>query len=359
MKKENSIIIIGAGKTGRGFLARLMQEAGKNIIFIDKNKELVQKLRATKSYDIEFFGNCREKTVITDYSIYTWEEKEVKDLLGEAELLLVSVGGDNLEEVGEKLSEVLPKEKKTYIITAENASLPAQRLKKAIGEDYVFVSESTVFCTTIEKEGVHISSENYPYLQYNQELLGSKRLDITTLKPIENFENFLTRKLYTYNAASCVIAYLGWLKGYKIYSEAAADKEILEMLDENYRVTNKVLCREYGYEEKDQEEFALLSRTKFLDSTIIDTVERNARDPKRKLAKSERLLGPIRLLHKYNESAKVLEKTVAAALKYHNPKEENWEKLLSEKSVEELLFEICGLEPEEEISKNIMKYYKE
>ena len=47
-----------------------------------------------------------------------------------------------------------------------------------------------------------------------------------TLKPIGNFSNFLTRKLYTYNAASCVIAYIGWKKGYSNYADAANDEEI-------------------------------------------------------------------------------------------------------------------------------------
>ena len=33
----SKIIVIGAGKTGRGFIGRLLQEAGKEIVFIDKN----------------------------------------------------------------------------------------------------------------------------------------------------------------------------------------------------------------------------------------------------------------------------------------------------------------------------------
>ncbi|MBR3607426.1 MAG: mannitol-1-phosphate 5-dehydrogenase, partial [Lachnospiraceae bacterium] len=79
------------------------------------------------------------------------------------------------------------------------------------------------------------------------DLLEGKKFPITTLKAIHKFEDFLTRKLYTYNAASCIIAYLGWKKGYTIYSEAANDTEILRMLDENYKLTNEVLCKAYGY----------------------------------------------------------------------------------------------------------------
>ena len=359
MNKEKHVVIIGAGKTGRGFLARLMKEAGREIVFIEKNEELIAKLREKISYEVHFFGNSSEKIIIDNYQIYHWKEKEVKEALENAELIFVSVGGENLEEVGERLKEILSREKDAYIITAENATNPAKRLEESMGNKRVKVSESTVFCTTIEKEGVHISSENYPYLQYNVDLLEGKEFPITTLKAIHKFEDFLTRKLYTYNAASCIIAYLGWKKGYTIYSEAANDTEILRMLDENYKLTNEVLCKAYGYDEKEQQEFALLSRAKFLDPTIVDTVERNARDPKRKLAEGERLLGPIKLLHEYGKDASVLEKTVAAALQYDHPKEAQWKLLLEEKGPEWILEEICGLKKEDKISKNIMKYYKE
>lgn len=46
----------------------------------------------------------------------------------------------------------------------------------------------------------------------DEDLLEGKEFPITTLKAIHKFEEFLTRKLYTYNAASCIIAYLGWKK---------------------------------------------------------------------------------------------------------------------------------------------------
>jgi len=43
MKK---IAIVGAGKTGRGFVARLAAESGREIVFIDKDAALVRRLNA-------------------------------------------------------------------------------------------------------------------------------------------------------------------------------------------------------------------------------------------------------------------------------------------------------------------------
>jgi len=353
----NKIVIIGAGKTGRGFIARLLQEAGKEVVFIDKDESLVKRLKEEKEFEVRFFGNVRKPYKVKDYQVYTWENEKLSEIFRQqVELIFVSVGGQNLKDVGVQLGRILEKDRHYYIVTAENASKPSVTLKEAMNIDNVTVSESTVFCTTIEDEGIHINSENYPYLQCNAELLEGYEPEIDTIKVISNFSNFLTRKLYTYNAASCVIAYLGWKKGYTNYADAANDEEILELLDKNYEVTNRVLCKEFGYDLEDQKEFALLSKNKFCDRTIVDTVARNAREPQRKLADMERVIGPIKLMYKYGEDASVLEKTVAAALTYDNEGEETWKKIKQEKTMEEILTDICGVERDCEIFKNIMKY---
>ena len=50
----SKITIIGAGKTGRGFLARLLN--GNDITFIDKNATLCESLNKNKSFKVDFFG---------------------------------------------------------------------------------------------------------------------------------------------------------------------------------------------------------------------------------------------------------------------------------------------------------------
>ena len=350
----SKVAVIGAGKTGRGFLGRLLKEAGDEIVFIDKNQQLVDELNEEGFFYVNFFGNEKKPLKIDHFKAYTWENVSFSEL----ELILVSVGGRNLEDVGQCLARQLNDDKNYYVITCENASHPSEILRKAIHKSNVFISEATVFCTTTEAKGTDIVSENYPCLQYDVELLNGYIPNTRQIKPVENFSNFLTRKLYTYNAASCVIAYLGWLKGYTDYAKAANDPEIQRLLDENYQVTNRVLCEEFGYEKEDQEEFALLSRKKFCDSTIQDTISRNAREPQRKLESSERIIGPIRLLYKYGECAEVLEKTAAAAILYRTDDDDEWRNIQKEKSPEQILIDICGLNPQEEAFSNILRYVR-
>lgn len=342
--------VIGAGKTGRGFVGRLLKESDCEIMFVDKNRETVDSLNTAKSFTVSFFGNVREPITVDNYSAVTWEDASFDDV----ELIFVSVCGQNLEDVGRELSEKLESGKKYYIITCENAANPSKTLKGAICGKDAAVSEATVFCTTVESDGMNISSENYPYLQCNAELLEGYVPFAAAVRPISNFNDFLTRKLFTYNAASCVIAYIGALMGYTDYGEAANDPTVLKLLDKNYAATNEAMCKRFGYDEKDQEEFAALSKAKFCDRTIVDTVARNAREPQRKLRANERIIGVVKLLRECGLDASVAELTAAAAVVYEDANDAAWTEIRNEKTSAEILTDVCGLEEGGAIFNNIM-----
>ena len=65
---ENTVII-GAGGSGRGFLARLLQEDGAEICFVDKNEKLINLLQEKGSYGIQV-GKENLKTVIQGYEAW-------------------------------------------------------------------------------------------------------------------------------------------------------------------------------------------------------------------------------------------------------------------------------------------------
>lgn len=363
----NKIAIIGAGKTGRGFIGRLLWEAGKEFIFVDKNRELVEELRREGAFPVHFFGRCRETMTVKGFRAYTWEDEETAAALAACDLIFVSVGGTNLPAVGAELKKRLSADKPYAVITCENASKPSKTLSDAIGLDNVRVSEATVFCTTndggrgTDGAPLAIHSENYPYLQCDADLLGelADGINIPQIRTIHCFGNFLTRKLFTYNAASGIIAYMGWLYGYSDYSAAANDERILALLDRNYAVTNRVLCAEFGYDPDDQAEFALLSKKKFTDRTISDTISRNAREPQRKLLPAERVIGPLTVIARHGEDTSVLEMTAAAMLLYDAQEEDAWREIKAEKTPREILRDICGLPDDHPSVERILSYRDE
>ena len=58
---------------------------------------------------------------------------------------------------------------------------------------------------------------------------------------------------------------------------------------------------------------------KYLDVSIADPIERNARDPVRKLGPYERIVGPLNLCRKHGLPYGALATTARAALAYREP----------------------------------------
>ena len=348
----SKVVIVGAGKTGRGFLARLMRE--QQVVLIDKNQELIDGLNRAGKIEIDFFGGKKPSLAVPFVGAYTWENVPPR-VFADADVILVSVGGPNLADVGAALRPYVSADSR--IIVCENASSPAKKLGEAIGIAGLRIAESTVFCTTIEREkgSLAINSEWYPYLQFDGDAFGADAPVMDGLKAVSNFGGFLDRKLFTYNSASCIIAYLGALKGYTVYGDAANDPQILSLLDRNYAIINECICREYGYEEQDQREFALLSRDKFTDRTLVDTIARNAREPQRKITPAERIVSPMLLQQKYGKDSSILEMTLAAALRYTPQEETAWIAMLDEMGYEGVLEKLCGLDPASDLVARVLK----
>jgi mannitol-1-phosphate 5-dehydrogenase len=189
-------------------------------------------------------------------------------------------------------------------------------------------------------------SESYQFL-YTDASIPDCIAALNGIKPVEDFETLMRRKIYTYNAASAIIAYIGAQKGYEIYADAANDEEIDELLEQFYGEINKAICREYGIDKKEQREFALLSKKKFQNPKITDTVSRNAASPLRKLMPSERLIEPMRLISRHGGNAGVLAKTVLAAIHYSG--------VYDQAGITGILSGTCGLDENEALFKLIIE----
>ena len=145
---------------------------------------------------------------------------------------------------------------------------------------------------------------------------------------------------------------MGALLGYEILSDAARDPFILENLDGVYRETSQALCKKYGFEWDDQWAFTRTSLKKLQDVTIVDTIERNARDPIRKLGPEDRLVGSASMVYSYGILPEHLCTSIACAIFYHPPGKDVQDdsadelaRLRREEGVDYILEHICGLDP--------------
>ena len=75
-KKVKKAVIIGAGQTGRGFVAPILNENNYSITFLDENTSLIYKLQNEKKYTIHYFGNTKPSEEINDFEALSINDEE-------------------------------------------------------------------------------------------------------------------------------------------------------------------------------------------------------------------------------------------------------------------------------------------
>ncbi len=333
------IVVLGAGRTGRGFLGRLFYKQA-DLTFIDRDEELVKKLKNAGKFFVRYFDGSPE-TIVTGFCALCTTSPACETALRNADAVFVSVGGENGKAAGEWLSRFIRNDR--CVVACENAAIPASTLGGGFSET---ASSGAVFCTTVEDGEIDIRSESYPFLHVSARGLTPPVSVLSGLCIEPDFDTLMLRKIYTYNAASAMIAYLGAQKSIHEFSEAANDPEISAWLDVFYREINRAICAEYGISPAEQQTFAQFSKAKFQNRDISDSILRNASTPRRKLSPTERIIAPLNLILKFGGDPGPLVLTAAAALHYLG--------VLSEADAKTALETVCGLAPDEPLYRLIL-----
>lgn len=341
MKKE--VLIIGAGKIGRGFIAQLFYNSGYKIFFLDASKEVVALLNKQKQYRIDIAAEGGDVTeYITVESAFTLDDKEkVAAVLSDTDIIASSVGAGNIEKVTLFIKGILiaagRKEVLNWII-CENANHPAGKMKELLlqhadAEFESFVQsklgliETQVLRTgmlakpeVIIKEPLALRMQNWWTLPLDKDAFIGRIPEVKGFVLKSDFSNELVRKLYTFNGTNGPIAYIGWANGYSILHESAlAYPEFFAAIQEESAFG---LMNEFNLDEKEQRDFMALAMKKYTDPTINDQIERNASDARRKLSKEERLIGPALLCSKHGKKPDAYAKAIAAAYYYNGSTDE-------------------------------------
>ena len=370
-----SCVMFGAGKIARGFVGHLLYLSGIDFTFIEKADALVDLINERGEYFVNILGNAEQSCTVKNVKAYSFTDVEdIAKVIGDADAVFTAVGGKNLQEIAPMLAEgVKAKAKKggtLNIVTCENWKLPATILRDAMTpllneeeqkffKENVGVTEAVIMRSAIEanpdqlaKDPLVVNVQNFWELPVDASRIVGSLPDIKGLKLVESFIGFLERKFYTYNAANGTTSYLGALLGYEHIADAAHDERILEILEGVYQETAQALSKKHNFPLDEQLAFTLTSKAKLQDYTIVDFIERNARDPIRKLGPDDRLVGSARLVHEYGIKPESLCTAIAAAIYYESEGDEFAEKLVKmrkEQGIDYVIENVCKIDPNGEI----------
>ncbi len=369
---EAPVLIIGAGKIARGYVGHLAALAQRPLSFVDVNESVVRLLNERGSYAVHILGNPERSMTVNGVSALHSADPRVAQAVAEAGLVFVSVGGPNLPAVAATLAPGIVARlaaggRALNIVCCENWHRPAEVLQhhldaalpdeaRAYRKARIGIAEATVLRSCIEPtdaqraaDPLAVQAQDYWELQIDAAALIEDLPPIAGLLPVANFRAALERKLFTYNAGNAAIAYLGALRGHRYLSEAATDPMILEVAAGVYRESGAAVCARHGYTAEEQAAFAQQSLRKYQDATIVDPIERNVRDPLRKLGRHDRLVGPACLALEYGIRPAQLALAIGAALRYANPADPSTVKLqqmLVDQGLDAVLEQVCGLDPD-------------
>lgn len=314
-------VIIGAGNSGRGFIARLLCENGVNLCFVDRDEQLIGKMNTEGRFSI-LAGENKKETVIDGYQAYAVSDQRALEAAKEADLIFVCVGSQNLPNLKSFFVSLssLRKAEQCKVIVCENGISPKQILRDALigtPAEKMNITQGIIFCTSIprKKGELDIISEEYPELPLDFDE-GLFRVKLEHFPMIQGFDILMKRKLYTYNCLSACIAYMGYLKGYTDYGEAGRDAGIADFYREIQGKLDAAVCRETGVSMEEQQIFSERAVKKFTSRVITDTIAKNARAAVRKIGPEERIMGPLKLFLKNNIDPAPLCRVLAAALYY-------------------------------------------
>ena len=242
MNKE--VLIIGAGKIGRGLIGHLFYKSGYKLWFVDASLVVVELLNKEKKYRIDIVGEGQDSTeyIAVDGAFTLDEREKVAEVLSRVEIIATSVGAGNIEKVSRFIKNILVDSRRKKLlnwIICENATGPAKKIKDILLENadagfedfakhQLGLIETQVLRTgmpaneeVIAKEPLAVRMQDWWSLPLDKDAFVGTIPDVIGFDPKTDFANELLRKLYTFNGTNGPIAYIGWANGYKILHEAA------------------------------------------------------------------------------------------------------------------------------------------
>ena len=331
-------VIFGGGKVGRGFLAQLLSRSGWTFTLVEAHQETVNALQKHGGWHT--FNLATQETEWIEPQGVFHTSQDLETILDHADLILTSIGASHLQFWAQEIRNSLCKrlEKGDLdLILAENHPRPAFAVRQALLQNAseeqeelierrLGIAQAQVLRSCIEplqtQHPLTVQIQDHWTLPLDGDALKTD-FSIQGFEKMPHFERELTRKLFTYNCVNAMVCYLGHLAGYEWLADAANDPRISAMALQAGQESSAALVAAYGFEPSEQKEWCERALAKYQDRTIRDPIERNARDPVRKLGRFERLIGPINLCKEHDLPHESLLVGVAAALQYPGAKIEH------------------------------------
>lgn len=325
MDKRSPILIFGAGCIGRGLLGELAAKEKRPIIFVEAVPSFASRLQEAGEFSVRRVGRTESTTVVRDFRVLTLKDTaDIEQALTDCAFAATAVGGMHLESVARLMAPALASRSTPLnILLCENWPKADQVLAEALVENGVSRKQFSAVPSSVERmvqvapDSLDLRAESDESAWIDPSKWVGDEPPMAGLFLCDNLEAYYARKLYTNNAGHALLAYEGFLAGYKTLVEAVQDSAIRTRLKEMLEGSAQMLELEYGLNRAElAEHLETLIQYRFANRELADRIDRVARQPLRKLGPNERLVGLLRKLEKYDLPIRPICRTMAAGMRY-------------------------------------------
>ncbi len=371
------IVVFGAGATGRGHVGLLAWQAGFDLVFVDKKRELIDALQRAGSYRVKLYGERAQEVEVSGFRSYYYEEREaIAREIADAALVLTAVFDPNLPDVARTLALAATACREAgrsvplNCIACENMMDSSSTLGRHTrdlleGADLAFCEEYFGFPDCMisrvvpqpEADPLVLIAENHNEWTARAEAFkGEKPAALTALELVDNQTARLERKLFIHNGGHAVCGYFAFHRGHEFIHQAVADSVVAKHVQGALDELGEVVRRKHGFSAESIDEYKRNFVRRGAIAEMRDQVLRVVRDPIRKLSPRERLVAPALLAERYGLPRAWIVKGIVAALKYCRPEDAQSVTLaesLERVGLEPTLREVCGIEPDSALAAEI------
>jgi mannitol-1-phosphate 5-dehydrogenase len=383
-KKE--AIIFGAGNIGRGFIGQLFSESGYSVTFVDIDQPLLDALNARGCYPIHLVTNDKTEqvTIGPARALHSGDREAVMAAVARASIGATAVGARVLPFIAPLVAGGMARRAELGVaeplnlIVCENLKGAAAVFRSMVGEHLPPGVEpyarghlglvDTVIGRMVppptpdmrQQDPALILVEPYKELPVDRQGFLGEIPAISGMLPCDNFPAYTARKLYIHNCGHACLAYQGFQQGYLFGYEALADPAIRAFVNRALAEAKAGIVAEYGVQAAWLEEHIADLLERFKNRALGDTIFRLGRDPVRKLAASDRLVGAARLAEKAGVKPESLSQAIAAAYCFDpadDPIAVDLRARLAAQGLDSVLAEVSGIRPEEPLAAQIREHY--
>jgi mannitol-1-phosphate 5-dehydrogenase len=202
--------------------------------------------------------------------------------------------------------------------------------------------------------------EPYKELPVDRAGFAGELPSVVAMQPAENFAVYTARKLYIHNCGHAVLAYLGFQHGYEYGYEALVDEKIRPILETALHEAQTGIVYRYGVPLEWLQEHTRDLLHRFANRALGDTIFRLGRDPMRKLAPTDRLVGAARLADKAGVLPNALAWGIAAGYCFDAPGDAmamELQKRIETQGFEKTLTQVSGIQPGEPLAELVSQRY--